>query len=148
MLNHITIMGRLTRDPELRYTKHDKPVTSFSVAVDRDFQDRSSSERQTDFFDIVAWNKTAEFVDKYFHKGDMAAINGRLQTREWFDRDGKKRIAYEIVATAVYFGQNKTDKSSSKPKQENMPDYGDYSGVPSGNSAFVDFEEFEDDLPF
>lgn len=105
MLNHITIMGRMTKDPELRYTQSQKPVASFTLAVDRDFGDR-----QTDFIDCVAWNKTAEFVQKYFHKGSMAAISGRLQLREWTDQNGNKRRSAEVVAENVYFGEGKSNK--------------------------------------
>ena len=88
MLNHITIMGRLTRDPELRYTQSQTPDASFTVAVDRDFASRDGGERQTDFIDVVAWRQTAEFVSKYFNKGSMVVVSGRLQIRDWTDRDG------------------------------------------------------------
>ena len=91
MLNHITIMGRLTRDPELRYTQSQTPVASFTLAVDRDFGGRDSGEKQTDFIDCVAWRSTAEFVSKYFAKGSMAVVSGRLQIRDWTDREGGKR---------------------------------------------------------
>ena len=91
MLNHIVLMGRLTRDPELRYTQSQIPVASFSLAVDRDFGGRDGGERQTDFIDIVAWRSTAEFVSKYFTKGSMAVVSGRLQIRDWTDREGGKR---------------------------------------------------------
>ena len=90
MLNHITIMGRLTRDPELRYTQSQTPVASFTLAVDRDFGSRDGGEKQTDFIDCVAWRQTAEFVSKYFTKGSMAVVSGRLQIRDWTDRDGGK----------------------------------------------------------
>ena len=91
MLNHIVLMGRLTRDPELRYTQSQIPVASFTLAVDRDFGGRDGGEKQTDFIDIVAWRSTAEFVSKYFTKGSMAAVSGRLQIRDWTDREGGKR---------------------------------------------------------
>ncbi len=91
MLNHITIMGRLTRDPELRYTQSQTPVASFTLAVDRDFGGRDGGEKQTDFIDCVAWRSTAEFVSKYFAKGSMAVVSGRLQIRDWTDREGGKR---------------------------------------------------------
>ena len=107
MLNHIVLMGRLTRDPELRYTQSQIPVASFSLAVDRDFGGRDGGERQTDFIDIVAWRSTAEFVSKYFTKGSMAAVSGRLQIRDWTDRDGNKRRSAEVVADNVYFGESK-----------------------------------------
>lgn len=102
MLNHITIMGRLTREPELRYTQSQTPVVSFTVACDRDF-----GEKQTDFIDCVAWRNTAEFVHTYFAKGNMAAVSGRLQSRKWEDRDGNKRTNWEIVADNVYFADTK-----------------------------------------
>ena len=98
MLNHIVLMGRLTRDPELRYTQSQIPVASFSLAVDRDFGGRDGGERQTDFIDIVAWRSTAEFVSKYFTKGSMAVVSGRLQIRDWTDREGGKRRSAEVVA--------------------------------------------------
>ena len=104
MLNHIVIMGRLTRDPELRYTQSQTPVASFRVAVDRDYAPKDGGERQTDFIDCVAWRSTAEFVSKYFQKGSMAVVSGRLQIRDWTDRDGNKRRSAEIVADNVYFG--------------------------------------------
>lgn len=104
MLNNITIMGRLTRDPELRHTESQKSVCNFTLAVDRD------REGPCDFIDIVAWNATADFVNKYFRKGQMALITGRLQTRKWEDHDGGKRTAYEVVADRVYFGEAKRDE--------------------------------------
>lgn len=107
MLNHIVIMGRLTRDPELRYTQSQLPVTGFTVAVDRDYSGRDGAEKQTDFIDCVAWRSTAEFVSKYFFKGSMAVVSGRLQLRDWTDRDGNKRRSAEIVADNVYFGEAK-----------------------------------------
>ena len=106
MLNHIVIMGRLTRDPELRYTQSQIPVASFSVAVDRD-RAPQGADRETDFIDCVAWRHTAEFVSKYFAKGSMAVVSGRLQMRDWTDRDGNKRRSAEIVADNVYFGETK-----------------------------------------
>ena len=109
MLNHIVIMGRLTRDPELRYTQSNTPVTSFRVAVDRDFAPRDGGERQTDFIDCVAWRASAEFVSKYFQKGSMAVVSGRLQMREWTDKEGNRRTTAEVVADNVYFGDSKRD---------------------------------------
>ena len=104
MLNKITIMGRLTRDPELRRTQSGVAVTGFTLAVDRDF-----GEKETDFIDCVAWKNSAEFVSKYFAKGRMAIVSGRLQMREWQDKDGNKRKTAEVVADSVYFGDSKTD---------------------------------------
>ena len=106
MLNHIVIMGRLTRDPELRYTQSQTPVASFSLAVDRDFGGRDGGEKQTDFIDCVAWRQTAEFVNKYFTKGSMAVVSGRLQIRDWTDRDGGKRRSAEVVVDNMYFGES------------------------------------------
>lgn len=111
MLNHITIMGRLTRDPELRRTNGGTPVASFTLAVDRDFGG-SGQEKETDFLDVVAWKNTAEFVSKYFSKGRMAVVSGRLQIRNWTDKDGTKRRAAEIVADSIYFGDSRQDSGS------------------------------------
>jgi single-strand DNA-binding protein len=107
MLNHIVIMGRLTRDPELRYTQSQLPVTSFRVAVDRDYGGRDGAERQTDFIDCVAWRNTAEFVSKYFSKGSMIVVSGRLQIREWTDKENNRRTSAEIVADNIYFGESR-----------------------------------------
>ena len=107
MLNHITIMGRLTRDPELRRTGSGIAVASFTVAVDRDFGGRDGGERETDFIDCVAWRQTGEFVSKYFTKGSMIVVSGRLQIRGWTDKDGNKRRTAEVVADNVYFGESK-----------------------------------------
>lgn len=107
MLNTISIMGRLTRDPELRYTASSTAVTNFTVAVDRDF-----GEKQTDFIECVAWKNTAEFVSKYFHKGSMVVVSGRLNSRKWQDRDGNNRINWEVVADSVYFGESRQTTSA------------------------------------
>ena len=114
MLNHITLMGRLTRDPELRRTGNGTAVTSFSLAVDRDFKSQSG-EKETDFIDIVAWRSTAEFVSKYFSKGRMAVVEGRIQIRDWTDKDGGKRRSAEVIANNVYFGDSKKDDQGSRP---------------------------------
>ena len=111
MLNHIVIMGRLTRDPELRYTQSQTPVASFTIAVDRDFGGRDGGERQTDFIDCSAWRATGEFVNKYFRKGSMIVVSGRLQSRKWQDRDGNNRTNWEINADNVYFGESRRDSS-------------------------------------
>ena len=108
MLNRIIVMGRLTRDPELRRTNSGTAVASFAVAVDRDFKSQSG-EKETDFIDVVAWRNTAEFVSKYFSKGRMAVVEGRLQLRDWTDKEGNKRRTAEIVADSVYFGDSKRD---------------------------------------
>ncbi len=128
MLNHIVLMGRLTRDPELRRTQSSIPVVSFTLAVDRDYSSRDGGERQTDFIDIVAWRNTAEFVSKYFAKGSMAVVSGRLQIRDWTDRDGGKRRSAEVVADNVYFGD-------SKKSREGAPT-GGYSAGGYSNSSY------------
>ena len=112
MLNKIIIMGRLVRDPELRRTQSGTAVTSFRLAVDRDYKAEDGS-KQADFFDVVAWRSTAEFVSKYFSKGRMAIVDGRLQSRPWTDKDGNKRVAIEIVADSVYFGDSKRSESDT-----------------------------------
>ncbi len=112
MLNHITIMGRLTRDPELRRTGTGVAVASFTVAVDRDFADKQSGQKETDFLDCVAWRQTGEFVSKYFTKGRMIVVSGRLQIRSWNDKDGNKRRSAEIIADNCYFGDSKNDSAS------------------------------------
>jgi len=112
MLNRIIIMGRLTRDPELRHTQTGTAVTSFSLAVDRDFKNKQSGEKETDFIDVVAWRQTGEFVSRYFAKGRMAIVEGRLQIRDWTDRDGNKRRSAEVIADNVYFGDSKRDGES------------------------------------
>ena len=109
MLNHIVLMGRLTRDPELRRTGSGVSVASFSLAVDRDFGKNEAGEKETDFIDIVAWRSTADFVSRYFTKGRMAVVSGRLQIRSWTDKDGNKRRTAEVVADNVYFGDSKRD---------------------------------------
>ena len=109
MLNHIVIMGRLTRDPELRRTGSGTAVASFSVAVERDFGKNENGEKETDFIDCIAWRQTGEFVSKYFTKGRMIVVSGRLQVRSWTDKDGNKRRTAEVVADNVYFGDSKRD---------------------------------------
>lgn len=131
MLNVITIVGRLTKNPELRRTGSGKAVTSFTVAVDRDFT--SGGEKETDFIECVAWGNTAEFVNTYFSKGRMAVVNGRLQIRKWNDRDGNKRQTAEVVANNVYFGESKNESKSESnnaaPAQFTMLDETD-EGLP------------------
>ena len=114
MLNVAIIMGRLTRDPELRRTNSGKPVASFTVAVDRDYAPEGQ-EKETDFIDCVAWNGTAEFLQKYFNKGSMIVVNGRLQLRNWTDKEGNKRRSAEILASNVYFGESKKSQEGSNP---------------------------------
>ena len=119
MLNHIIIMGRWTRDPELRRTGSGVAVTSFTVAVDRDFS--SKDEKETDFIDCVAWRSTGEFVNKYFSKGSMILVSGRLQIRAWTDKDGNKRRGAEVVAENVYFAEGKREHPQPAPAPEAPP---------------------------
>lgn len=113
MLNHIVIMGRMVRDPELRSTQSGTSVCSFTLACDRDFKSKDGGEKETDFIDCVAWRSTAEFVSKYFTKGRMIALDGRLQAQNWTDRDGNKRVSTEIVAENAYFADSKRDESTA-----------------------------------
>lgn len=129
MLNKIIIMGRLTRDPELRHTQSDTVVTGFTLAVDRDFKGEDG-KRATDFIDIVAWRAAAEFVAKYFIKGRMAIVEGRLQLRDWKDKDGNARRSAEVIADNVYFGDSKRDSGAAEDSLGNVAP-----------------EELEDDLP-
>lgn len=122
MLNHIILMGRLTRDPELRYTQSQTPVASFTIAVDRDYSGKDGGEKETDFIDIVAWRSTAQFVSKYFKKGSMAVVSGRLQIRGWTDREGNKRSSAEVVADNVYFGDSKRDAKEETPADVHFND--------------------------
>ena len=173
MLNHITIMGRLTRDPELRRTGSGIAVASFSVAVDRDFGKNENGEKETDFIDCVAWRNTAEFVSKYATKGRMVAVSGRLQIRSWTDKDGNKRRAAEIVADNVYFGDSRRDSdnggnayggnsyggnsyggnsyggsSYAAPASASAPSYGSYSAPSAPASDFAMLEDDDAQLPF
>ena len=129
MLNHISLMGRLTRDPELRYTQSQTPVASFTLACDRDFRDKDG-ERPTDFIPVTAWRQTAEFVDRYFRKGDMMAVSGRLQLREWTDKDGNRRTVAEVLAESVYFGGAKREDTgpAGSPVDVGFHDIGDEDG--------------------
>ena len=154
MLNKIFIMGRLTRDPELRRTQTGTPVASFSLAVDRDFKDKATGERTTDFIDVVAWRQTGEFVSRYFAKGRMAVVEGRLQMRDWTDKEGNKRRSAEVVADNVYFGDSRRDGEGGG---FSAPSYGaapaGYS-APSGYSAPAEGDQFAElsgddgELPF
>lgn len=159
MLNHIVLMGRLTRDPELRRTQNGIAVASFSLAVDRDYGSRDGGEKQTDFIDIVAWRNTAEFVSKYFTKGRMAVVTGRLQIRDWTDKEGGKRRSAEVVADNVYFGDSKRDNASSGGSYSGNSGYSGgngYSNAPAYGNSYdapaisTSFSEVDDDgeLPF
>ena len=143
MLNHIVLMGRLTRDPELRRTGSGIPVTTFTLAVDRDFgNNRETGEKETDFIDIVTWRNTAEFVSKYFAKGRMAVVSGRLQIRNWNDKDGNKRRSAEVVADNVYFGDSRPDGGTASPAYPSQNNY----SAPQEDYAVV--EEDDSELPF
>lgn len=134
MLNRIFLMGRLTRDPELRHTGSGTSVASFTLAVERDYKTQNG-EKETDFIDIVAWRSTAEFVHKYFTKGRMAVVEGRLQIRDWTDKDGGRRRSAEVVADNIYFGDSKrTVSDSDTPAQS-----GEFQELP---------DEEEGELPF
>lgn len=117
MLNHVDLMGRLTRDPELRHTQAGKAVASITLAVERDYT-APGAEKETDFVDIVLWGNTAEFVSKYFSKGRMAAVSGRLQIRNWQDKDGNKRRSAEVVASNIYFADSKKETSGTQEFSE------------------------------
>ena len=137
MLNKIILMGRLTRDPELRRTNSGTAVASFSLAVDRDFK-AQNGEKETDFIDIVAWKNTAEFVSKYFAKGRMAVVEGRLQIRDWTDKDGGKRRNAEVIADNVYFGDSKKEAQQ-----------GNFNALNERvNQDFVEMEDDGGELPF
>ena len=136
MLNHITIMGRLVRDPELRRTGSGIAVASFTVAVDRDFGSRDGGEKETDFIDCVAWRQTGEFVSKYFTKGRMIVVSGRLQIRSWTDKDGNKRRTAEVVADNCYFGDSKRDNDGGSSYGGNTYGGNAYGGNSYGNNNY------------
>lgn len=144
MLNHITIMGRLTKDPELRRTGSGTAVTSFTLAVDRDFANKQTGEKETDFIDCVAWRQLGEFVSKYFAKGKMAAVSGRLQIRSWTDDNGNKRRSAEVVADSVYFADSNKDTQNRNAGAHSY-------AQPQDNPPASDFAMLDDDdaqLPF
>ena len=161
MLNKVFIMGRLTRDPELRRTQTGTAVASFSLAVDRDFKDKSTGERTTDFIDVVAWRQTGEFVSRYFTKGRMAVVEGRLQIRDWTDKDGNKRRTAEVVADQVYFGDSKREGDGGSYSAGYSNNQGGYAGgysapaapsgygaAPMGGSQFAELSDDDGELPF
>ena len=129
MMNRILIMGRLTKEPELRRTQNGTAVASLSIAVDRDFKS-ANGERETDFFNVIAWKSTAEFVCNYFQKGRAIAIDGRLQSRNWTDKDGGKRVSIEIVADSVYFADSKKENNESEYKEPEFTEAGDDGELP------------------
>ena len=150
MLNHITIMGRMVRDPELRRTGSGIAVASFTLAVDRDFKAGNSGEKEVDFIDCVAWRQAGEFVSKYFSRGRMAVVSGRLQIRSWNDKDGNKRRTAEVVADNVYFADSKSEPSSTAP-QASAPASYDALAYSAPNYPASDFQMLDDDdaqLPF
>ena len=150
MLNHITLMGRLVADPELRRTGSGVAVASFRIAVDRDFAPKDGGERKADFITCVAWRQTGEFISKYFTKGRMIVVDGRLEMRDWTDRDGNKRTTAEVIVDNAYFGDSKRDSDSSGSyAAPAAPSYGGYSAPASAPAS--DFAMLEDDdaqLPF
>ena len=147
MLNKIILMGRLTRDPELRHTQSGAAVASFTLAVDRDIKSKDTGEKATDFIDCVAWRQTGEFVSKYFSKGRMAVVEGRLQIRDWTDKDGSKRRAAEVVADNVYFGDSKQD-SGAAGNYNPAPAAGGNYGMPAGGQQFTDMADDDGEVPF
>ena len=164
MLNKIFIMGRLTRDPELRRTQTGTPVASFSLAVDRDFKDKSTGERATDFIDVVAWRQTAEFVCRYFAKGRMAVVEGRLQIRDWTYKEGGKRRSAEVIADNIYFGDSKREgdggystgyhqnggySQGGYPAPSAPADpFGGYGAPPADGDQFAELSTDDSKLPF
>ncbi len=141
MLNHIVIMGRLTRDPEYRTTSSSLSVANFTVAVDRDFSGKDGGEKETDFIDCVAWRKTAEFLTKYFTKGSMIVVSGRLQIRQWKDKEGNNRRSAEIVADNVYFGESKNGNSGGN-SDNSVANH----AAPASN--FIPLDGPDEQLPF
>ena len=171
MLNRIIVMGRLARDPELRRTQAGVPVASFRLAVDRDFRDKSTGERATDWIDVVAWRQTAEFVSRFFAKGRLAVVEGRLQMRDWTDKDGNRRTTAEIVAENVYFGDSKREGdggnyssgygqggynqggysqggSYSAPPAPPADPFGGYGDPPADGDQFAELSTDDGNLPF
>ena len=140
MLNHITIMGRLTRDPELRRTGSGVPVASFCLAVDRDYNPKDGAEKETDFIDCTAWRGTGEFVSKYFQKGSVAIVSGRLQIRNYTDKDGNKRRAAEVVADSVYFGDSKKSDQGNSTYQAPNAYPGETGGFPESMALIEKYQ--------
>lgn len=146
MLNKIVLMGRLTHDPEIRHTQSQTPVASFTLAVDRDYSGKDGAEKQTDFIDCVAWRSTAEFASKYFSKGRMAVVSGRLQIRDWQDKDGNKRRSAEVIVDSMYFGDSKKDGQSAP--QSGATQAQAYAS-PATGQMFTEIDEDDgDDMPF
>jgi single-strand DNA-binding protein len=148
MLNTITIMGRLTRDPELRRTGSGTAVANFTVAVDRDFPDKQSGQKETDFIECVAWKHTGEFVANYFRKGSMIVASGRLQIRKWTDKDGNKRQSAEVVAESCYFGDSKKEDQADRPYMGGGRKANDAEMFAMNHSDFPVLEGEDGGLPF
>ena len=146
MLNRIILMGRLTRDPELRHTQSGTAVASFSIAVERDFKDKQTGEKATDFIDIVAWRGTAEFVSRFFTKGSMAVVEGRLQMRDWTDKDGNKRRSSEVIADSVHFAGSRKDGGGAPAQQYQGSGYAPQADT--ANAGYGDMPDEDGELPF
>ena len=148
-MNQIIIMGRMTRDPELRHTPNGVPVASFSLAVNRSYTPKDGGERQVDFIDVVAWRNQAEFVSKYFTKGQMAAVVGHLQIRDWTDKEGNKRRSAEVVAESIHFTESKKSRESTFGSNGNSDSRDDLSyASPVAPSDFSEIDMDDGDLPF
>lgn len=159
MLNRCILMGRLARDPELRRTQSGIPVANFTLAVDRDFKDKNTGERDTDWIDVIAWRRTGEFVSRYFSKGRMAVVDGRLQIRDWTDKEGNKRRSAEVLASSVYFGDSKREENGGSYGGQGgygaQISYGGYSAPADGcpaqpdpDSEFAELTTDDGNLPF
>ncbi len=156
MLNHITIMGRLVADPDLRTTPSGVTVATIRLAVDRDFKNKQTGERETDFINVVAWRQTAEFVSRYFTKGRMAVVEGRLQIRQYTDKEGNKRTAAEVVAENIYFGDSRREGDGSYAPHSASSGYsapapqpmGGYAAPAAGADQFAELSDDDGDLPF
>lgn len=150
MLNKIIIMGRLTRDPELRRTQSGTAVASFALAVDRDYKDQATGERGVDFIDCVAWSHTGEFASRYFAKGRMAVVQGRLQLRDWTDRDGNKRRSAEVVVEQMYFGDSRSEggQKSGQPVPKEAGYQAAYSSTGREADEFRELQDDDGELPF
>jgi len=146
-MNQVVLMGRLTRDPELRHTQTGTAVTSFTLAVDRGFKG-GDGERQTDFIDIVAWRNTAEFAAKYFVKGQMAAVTGRLQIRDWTDKEDNKRRSAEVIADNIYFTSSKKESGGGGGREPSSNTNDGGYQTPTSGSDFAELEDDDGDLPF
>ena len=148
MLNHITLMGRLVRDPELRRTGSGVAVASFRIAVDRDFAPKDGGERKADFIDCVAWRQTGEFISKYFAKGRMIVVDGRLEMREWTDKEGNKRTSAEVIVDNAYFGDSKREGEAGGFSAPAAPAFGGYSAPSAPASDFTMLDDDDAQLPF